>query len=477
MVAGAGSLMVRRHATALQLALGATDFLGAILLFVAVSTFRYENDWLATFRRVGLDPAAAALGYAIGWTVLVWLQGLYRPRARLSIRSEAAAVVRATIVMAVLSLSVLFLVRVPDFSRLLLLILFVSQVVLAVTARVVLRRLFEWLRSRGFIRRFVLVAGANESAQDFADRIERHAELGLRVIGHLTTGPDGALPGLTRPVLGGLDEIEHVLHRQVVDEVAVCLPPETWDRVEPLTRLCEEEGKIVRIPLDGRGPHIPGGQAEEFDGLTVLSLVYGPDRALSLAMKRVGDAALAALGLAILSPVLLIIALWLRRVDGAPAIFRQTRIGLHGRQFQVLKFRTMIPGAEEMVPDLERLNEIRGRAFKLTDDPRLTQTGAFLRRSSLDELPQLWNVLRGEMSLVGPRPPLPREVEGYDVWHRRRLSMKPGITGLWQVTARDNPDFDRWVEVDLEYIDRWSLWLDFTILLRTLPAVLAQQGR
>jgi exopolysaccharide biosynthesis polyprenyl glycosylphosphotransferase len=468
--------MVRRHASALQLALAASDFVGAIVLFVGVSMFRYEDDWLHTLRGVGLDPALAALAYAIGWIVTVWLQGLYRPRARLSVRSDAVAVMRATALLAVISLSVLFIVRVPDLSRLLLLILFASQAVLAILARIVLRNVFEWLRSRGFNRRFVLVAGANESGQDFADRIERHPELGLSVIGHLA-GPDGVLPSLTRPVLGQLEDIEEVLHGRVVDEVGVCLPLEAWDRVEPLTRLCEDEGKIVRIPLDGRGPRIAGGRAEEFDGITILSLVYGPDRAISLAMKRVGDVVLAALGLVVLSPLLLAIALWLRHVDGGPVIFRQTRIGLHGRQFELLKFRTMIAGAEEMLSELETANEVRGRAFKLTDDPRMTRTGPFLRRTSLDELPQLWNVLRGEMSLVGPRPPLPREVEGYDVWHRRRLSMKPGMTGLWQVTARRHPDFDRWVEMDLEYIDRWSLWLDFTILLRTVPAVIAQQGR
>ena len=158
-------------------------------------------------------------------------------------------------------------------------------------------------------------------------------------------------------------------------------------------------------------------------------------------------------------------------------VFRQERVGLHGRPFRVVKFRTMVPDAEEHLAELEALNEISGPAFKLTDDPRLTRTGGWLRRTSIDELPQLWNVLRGEMSLVGPRPPLPSEVLDYDIWHRRRLSMQPGITGLWQVAARREPDFDRWVRLDLDYIDRWSLWLDLKIILRTIPAVLTGEGR
>src|SRR6187200_241052 len=151
-------------------------------------------------------------------------------------------------------------------------------------------------------------------------------------------------------------------------------------------------------------------------------------------------------------------------------LFRQRRVGVHGRQFSLIKFRSMAVDAEGRLADLAHLNEIQGRAFKITNDPRVTRVGAFLRRTSLDELPQMLNVIRGDMSLVGPRPPLPREVEGYDLWHRRRLSMKPGITGLWQVRGRREADFDTWVEADLEYIDRWSLWLDLQILVRTVPA-------
>jgi lipopolysaccharide/colanic/teichoic acid biosynthesis glycosyltransferase len=179
----------------------------------------------------------------------------------------------------------------------------------------------------------------------------------------------------------------------------------------------------------------------------------------------------------LLSPVLLILALLIRIDSRGPVFFRQERIGLHGRPFNVVKFRSMCTDAEQQLDELLDQNEINGHAFKLAEDPRITRLGRFLRRSSLDEVPQLWNVFRGEMSLVGPRPPLPREVANYDVWHRRRLSMKPGMTGLWQVGARHNPEFDHWVEQDLEYIDGWSLWLDFKIIARTVPAVISGTGR
>jgi exopolysaccharide biosynthesis polyprenyl glycosylphosphotransferase len=318
--------------------------------------------------------------------------------------------------------------------------------------------------------------------------------MGLHVIGHLAEPPVEGADGTTaaalearsadrrvhptlRPIIGELRDIEDVLHSRIVDEVAICLPPSQLALVEPITRLCEDEGRVVRIPTEETGLTLPGARIEDFDGIRILSLVYGPDRAVALVMKRALDVSVSAIALVVLSPIVGMLALWIRLRDGTPILFRQIRVGEHGRAFNVVKFRTMIPDAEERLAELEELNEIQGHAFKVTDDPRVTRTGGYLRALSLDELPQLWNVLRGEMSLVGPRPPLPTEVDGYDIWHRRRLSMKPGITGLWQVAARREPEFDRWVRMDLEYIDRWSLWLDFKIMARTIPAVIGQQGR
>ena len=185
----------------------------------------------------------------------------------------------------------------------------------------------------------------------------------------------------------------------------------------------------------------------------------------------------AALGLILLWPVFGAVAVLILVVDGRPILFRQERVRMGGRCFTVSKFRTMVPDAEARQAALGSSNEVRGPSFKMTEDPRLTRTGSFLRRSSLDELPQLWNVLKGEMSLVGPRPPLPSEVAHYAPWHRRRLTVKPGLTGLWQISARRDDDFDRWVAFDLAYIDRWSLLLDLRILIRTVFVVLAFEGR
>jgi lipopolysaccharide/colanic/teichoic acid biosynthesis glycosyltransferase len=218
-------------------------------------------------------------------------------------------------------------------------------------------------------------------------------------------------------------------------------------------------------------------QTEELDGLLIRSYVNGPTRILSLAVKRAMDVVGAVLGLVLLSPVLLVASIAIVLGEGRPILYSQTRIGLHGRPFRMYKLRTMVRDADARFDSVQHLNERHDVTFKSAADPRITRLGRLLRATSIDELPQLWNVLRGEMSLVGPRPPLEREIVHYDVWHRRRLSMKPGITGLWQVEARTDPEFDHWVERDLAYIDRWSLALDLRILLRTVPAVVGRTGR
>jgi exopolysaccharide biosynthesis polyprenyl glycosylphosphotransferase len=467
--------MIRRHLTALRIGLLIADALSAIVLFAVLSWLRFGSGWLEVWRRVGVDPLVLAAIWSAVWVTALWLMDLYRLRARWALRSEARAVLQAAMLIAVATFSALFLFKLPDVSRLFLLILFATQIVVTFAGRVVIRWILGLLRDRGYNTRYLLVIGTGPSARKFADRVERRRALGLRVIGHLSVGPTTNQTAGRRPILGTVDDVEDILHGRVVDESAICLQSEHVALIEPLTRLCEEEGKIVRIPVDELGVTLAGARLEEFDGIPILSLVYGPDRAISLVIKRLLDIGLGLVGLLILAPIFLLISLWVIALDGAPVLFRQVRVGLHGRPFRVVKFRTMVPDAEARLAELQDLNEIKGHAFKVTDDPRLSRTGRILRATSIDELPQLWNVVRGEMSLVGPRPPLPTEVEGYDLWHRRRLSMKPGITGLWQVEARREEDFDRWVALDLAYIDRWSVWLDLKIMIRTIPAML--QGR
>ena len=461
----------------LRLALMLGDGVAAGMVFLVISFVRFgDGAWIEIWRHTGIDIRVAAILFGVAWVVALWYHGLYRLRVRWQLRTEAKDIARSTILVGAITLAILFLTHQDDVSRLFLLALFVVQPLVTFAERGVLRYAFSYLRSRGYNTRYMLVVGTGRLAQDFADLVEARPGLGIQVLGHLSV-PDAAPSLVTRPILGTIDDIEEIFHGNVVDEVAACLPPESASYLEPVASLAADEGKTVRIPVDPHDGATLDAREEEFEGLVIRSLIHDGHREAGLAVKRLIDIVGSAAGLIVLSPLIVVTALVIRIRDGAPIFFRQTRVGLHGRPFTIIKFRTMAPDAERRLHEVAHLNEREGAAFKATNDPRLSQVGGFLRRTSLDELPQLWNVLRGEMSLVGPRPPLPAEVGEYDIWHRRRLSMKPGITGLWQVESRNEPDFDRWVELDLSYIDRWTLWLDLSILVRTMPSVLMARGR
>jgi exopolysaccharide biosynthesis polyprenyl glycosylphosphotransferase len=462
---------------ALRLTLMLMDGAVAVGVFLTVAELRFRDGttW-NLWRSLGMDSLTAALVFAAIWVSVMWVSGIYRQDIRWRVWTEIQDIVRGTILFVALVLSALFIFKQTEVSRLFLALLFVVQPGATLFGRLLVRAAFDAIRKAGRDPRHMLVAGSGAFAQDFADRVEAHPSLGLRVVGHLRA-PGEEEPLVTRPILGTIDDIEDIFHSQVVDEVAVCLPAVAYRYLEPIIGLAAGEGKTVRVAMDPSEEILPGASQEESDGFLVRSVVNDVQRDVSLYVKRAIDIVGATIGLILVSPVLLATAIAIRLGEGGPVLFSQTRIGLHGRPFTIYKFRTMIVDAEERLAEVMHLNERSGVAFKATDDPRTTRLGRWLRKTSIDELPQLWNVLAGTMSLVGPRPPLPHEVAEYDIWHRRRLSMKPGITGLWQVEARHEPDFDRWVEHDLLYIDGWSIWLDLKILARTLPALLAHGGR
>jgi exopolysaccharide biosynthesis polyprenyl glycosylphosphotransferase len=466
--------MIRRHLMALRIGLMALDGIVAAAVFLVVAELRYR-DVDALWRVMPIDPPVAALLFAMLWVLALWTVGLYRLSPRWNVWTQVRDIARATLLVIALTLSTLFVINAGDVSRLFLIILFIAEPTVTLIGRLGFRAVFETSRQRGRNARYMLIAGTGRLAQDFADQLEQHPGLGIQVIGHLRA-PGERKPAVTRPVLGSIDDIEEIFHAQVVDELAICLPATAWEYLEPLTQLAASEGKTVRIAVDP-AHELPSGDAEEvFDRFLVRSIVNDGHREAGLIFKRVFDIVGAAVGLIILSPILLATVAAIRIADRKPALFGQTRIGLHGRPFIMYKFRSMVMDAEDRLHEVSHLNERSHVAFKASNDPRITPIGRWLRRTSIDELPQLWNVLTGSMSLVGPRPPLPHEVANYDIWHRRRLSMKPGITGLWQVEARNEADFDTWVEHDLVYIDSWSLWLDLKILVKTVPALLAHGG-
>jgi exopolysaccharide biosynthesis polyprenyl glycosylphosphotransferase len=486
--------MTKRHLMTLRLTLMLADWLGAFVLFMLVSVVRFQEGDPNAVWSVGIDIPIAASLFATTWVVVLWVLGLYRLRARWNLMTEARDIARASVVVVAVVLSALFLLHQDDVSRLFLGILFVAQPTVALVSRAVFRFWFNALRRQGRNKSYMLVVGTGALAQEFADAVERHPSLGLEVIGHVTVpddqrratdpkghdlgpNPDEPADAVSRPVLGSIYDIGALFQTKVVDEVAVCLPTSAGSYLEPIIAMAADEGKTVRVPTDPAQEVLSFAVQEEFEQFVVKSVIHDSQRDVELVLKRLLDIVGASIALVVFSPVMFFIALAVRMRDGSPILFRQTRVGRHGRPFAIYKFRTMVPDAEDRYAEVASMSDTRGPAFKMKDDPRITSLGRFLRQSSLDELPQLINVLVGDMSLVGPRPAPPREVAGYDLWHRRRLSMRPGITGLWQVQSRIDEHFDERAELDLTYIDQWSLWMDLRILIRTVPAVLARQGR
>ncbi|MEX2137361.1 MAG: sugar transferase [Chloroflexota bacterium] len=465
---------------ALRLLLGLADGVLAFLVFLTVSAVRFQEGDPTAKWSVGVEVPIAATLFSITWVVVLWSMGLYRLRARWSLRAEARDIARATVLAVALTLSTLFIFHQDDVSRVFLAILFIVQPALTLAGRALLRSWFSTLRRRGLNTTYMLIAGTGKLAQSFADSVESRPALGIRVIGHLTVPTQTRRPidehQVSRPILGSIDDMGAVFRKGIIDEVAVCLPPSSQSYLEPIIAMAADEGKTVRVPSDPDQEVLAFAVQEEFEGFVVRSVVHDTRRELELAIKRVLDFAGAAAALVVLSPLLIVTAVVIRLKEGPPVLFRQTRVGLHGRTFTIYKFRTMVPNAEERYEEVADKSDTRGAAFKMHHDPRVTGLGRFLRRSSIDELPQLLNVLSGDMSLVGPRPAPPREVDQYDIWHRRRLSMRPGMTGLWQVNAALDEHFDKRAELDLRYIDQWSLLLDLGILARTVPAILTRQG-
>jgi exopolysaccharide biosynthesis polyprenyl glycosylphosphotransferase len=467
--------MIRRFGTELRALLMLADVTVAVVLALLISGIMFPGPKGEFWRRAMPNSDLGLALLVSAWVMILWLHGGYRPRARWSIRSDARLIGRAILLLAIATFAFLYLAQLPEISRPYLMILFGTLLVATLGVRIVLRAVFGSARRRGHNRRNVLVLGTGARGRELAAKLENHAELGLNVIGFLGDETDELPPRW--PYLGQIESLLEIIHERVVDEVAICLFTEDWGLIESIATTCEAEGKLVRLPVPMPRLSIATAHVEDLEGTPVLSLLSGPNAALALVAKRLIDVSAAAVGMVMLAPLLGVIALTIAVKEGRPIFYRQERVGLQGRRFRLVKFRSMVTNADGMLDELQSQNEISGHAFKMSADPRITKVGQFLRRSSLDELPQLWNVLTGEMSLVGPRPPLPREVAGYDIWHRRRLSMKPGITGLWQVEGRNLAEFDRWVQKDLEYIDRWSPWLDIQILLRTIPAVIRADGR
>jgi len=329
-------------------------------------------------------------------------------------------------------------------------------------------------RKRFGTAHFVMVVGSGEGARRLGEALEQSSEYGVRLIGFLDEQPGQVRLAKTYEQYP-LARLPELLRQHVIDEIVFAVDSHKLREMEKFFLLCDEEGVRTRVVVDFF-PHVHSQMYLDRLGTTnLLTFSAAPHDEIRLLLKRITDVVLAAPALVLLLPFMALIALLIRLTSRGPAIFRQERCGLNGRRFTFYKFRSMCDNAEELKASLIHLNR-KSTAFKIPDDPRLTRVGRFLRKFSIDEWPQLWNVIKGDMSLVGPRPAVPEEVELYQTWQRRRLRMRPGLTCLWAVAGRDRLDFDTWMKLDMQYIDNWSLDLDWKIILRTIPRVLTGSG-
>jgi exopolysaccharide biosynthesis polyprenyl glycosylphosphotransferase len=349
-----------------------------------------------------------------------------------------------------------------------------------VAGRIAARWLLLALRSRGKNTRFILIVGTNERAIEFVRQIASHPELGYHVVGFVDDDwagiPAFDSTGQTRCcTFAGL---ANFLRLNVIDEAAIYLPLRSYyEHAAELVALCEQHGIIIRFDSQVFKLRTPNYRVQDPEENSRVLAAAGPDDVIPTIIKRTLDCLISGALLVLLSPFFLVVAALVKLTSPGPIFFRQIRVGLNKRRFTIYKFRTMVANAEQLQDQLLSMNEMTGPVFKIKKDPRVTPLGRILRNTSIDEMPQLFNVLMADMSLVGPRAMSLRDYQLFDKdWQRRRFSVKPGITCLWQIHGRNSIPFEQWMELDMQYIDTWSLWLDFKILARTVPAVLRGTG-
>lgn len=468
----------------LLLSLKSVDLGLLVLSFALATIFIAHSDASVSLpdflsMRVKLSNCVTSLVLLIVWHGLFSLCGLYRSRRLSSMLADAIDITKAS-ALSTACLGFAAIVFSISMVKVPLLFLFFSFTLFFVFAsRVFLKGVLSRARRRGRNLRYVLILGTNPRAIKFAKRIS-DPDLGYRILGFVDDKwhgfDDFKKTGFT--IACDHDGLAEFLRRNVVDEVAMYLPfGEFYDRCLQAAALCEQQGIILRFEGDIFGLKTARAHAEDLEGDQFIVTNTDARDWGALIAKRTLDIVLSFTLLVLLAPLYAVVALLIKLSSQDPVFFLQARVGVNKRRFMIYKFRTMIPHAEDMLSELEKQNEVSGPVFKIKKDPRITPIGRILRRTSIDELPQLINVLKGDMSLVGPRPLPFRDYEGFNEdWQRRRFSIRPGITCLWQINGRSAIQFDEWMKLDLQYMDQWSLLLDLKILAQTIPAVWKGSG-
>lgn len=455
---------------------------GAFVLATCYTVRVTGGVTLVTFwsMRVKLTNFVLFAVWLLAWHILFSGFGLYNSRRMAGYGADAIDTILAsaagTAVLATTSLTLH--IRMVTFSF--LLIFWVVATTVYLSSRLLLRYVLHRIRLKGRNLRDMLIVGTNSRALDFAKEVQSTPEIGYRIVGFVdqTWAGIGRLNGSGLSVVSDFAGLPRLLRNSVVDEIVVALPMRSLHTTAAqIVALCEEQGVTTRILPDIFDLKLGRVRIEDVGGIAVMTTYTGAVQGWPIIAKRGADIFLSAVLLVGLGPLLLAVAVLIRLTSPGAALFTQDRLGLNKRRFKIYKFRTMTTDAEQKIKTLEHLNDVSGPVFKMKNDPRITKAGKVLRKMSIDELPQLFNVLKGDMSLVGPRPLPVRDYEGFNEdWQRRRFSVRPGITCLWQINGRSSLPFEKWMQLDLQYIDKWSLWLDVKILFKTIPAVLKGAG-
>ena len=462
------------------------DLLVMIFCFAFASwiSFLHQNG-LRSFEqflaiRIKIVNFVLFISLLLLWHAILSFFNLYHSWRLSSRWKEVFNVIKATILGSILVYFAGILFGIDLINLSFIAIFWIANIFLMIAGRLALRRGLGLIRRRGRNLRCMLIAGTNNRAIDFARKIESRPELGYRISGFVDLVWEGMADFLKLgyQIVTDLDGFSAYLRENVVDEVVISLPLKSQYRTASrIAALSEEQGIVVRYLPDIFNLKSSRMKTVSLEGLSLVSNYTGAMDGWQVEAKRLLDILISGIALFIFLPFFLITAIAIKLTSSGPVFFVQERIGINKRRFRAYKFRTMVLDAEIKQAELESLNEISGPVFKIKKDPRITTIGKFLRKLSIDEVPQLFNVLRGDMSLVGPRPLPVRDYNGFsEDWHRRRFSVRPGITCLWQVNGRNDTPFEKWMELDMEYIDTWSLGLDLRILLKTIPAVFKGAG-
>jgi exopolysaccharide biosynthesis polyprenyl glycosylphosphotransferase len=459
--------------------------LSALVLSLAlwgVSPDENISIWKLLYVKTKFINIVLLLIFVLIWRLIFQFLGLYDSTRLEKGKAEGKTLLLAILIgtMVLLAMTVFF--QRGHMSRETLLAFMVLAGVLTWGGRTALRLIVGKFRQRNrYVCRLLLV-GSNHRAGNFVRCVLAAPQFGYHMVGYIDDPWDDSNSGKLKdmlPQLGTLRDLEVVIDREEIDEVVMALPVRSYyEQIQHIIAACEIRGMQSHLLSDFFQCTIARPHVLEFDGIPMLAFTTGTGAVWTEYLKRAFDVIVASLLVLGLAPLFLLVALLIKMFSPkGPVFFAQTRVGYNRRHFKMLKFRTMVPEAERLQPAFEHLNEAHGPVFKIKNDPRITPIGRVLRRMSLDELPQLFNVIKGDMSLVGPRPLPLRDVERFEeAWLKRRFSVKPGMTCLWQVSERSNATFDTWIAQDLAYIDNWSFGLDLKILYKTIPAVVRGQG-